>query len=284
MEKDQRYHISIVVRTLNEEENIGKCLLALNGQTLLPSEVLVVDNQSVDRTVEIAKKFESQLKYKLRVIENPIRGYSTGLNLGFEQSVCDLIGYLSADCIPESSWLKSLVNTMQEAGDTCGVVQGIELPIGESEIMKVISEVHAVKREGAISQRIEYFSNTNTLFRKGILKQFMPFVGINQRGGGEDTMMSIRFSDRNIVAMKSNLAIVRHEMYENLEEFCKRTKVHGRSLVGLLLNHPLRPRIYLNSFYWALIEIVKGLTKRNKSFLKIGYLRLKYTVLGVIGA
>lgn len=282
MEKNQKQGVSVVVRTLNEEENIGKCLLALDGQTLPPTEVLIVDNKSTDKTLEIAESFVATSGFRLKAIENPVRGYSTGLNLGFEHSACEYVCYLSADCIPNSDWLECLVRTMQAAGERCGVVQGNELPTGDSEIMRVISAVHTAEN-GKIDQKIEYFSNTNALYRKAVLNRFMPFVGINQRGGGEDTMMSIRFSDAGVIAMKSGSATVRHEMYESMEEFCKRTRVHGRSLLGLFAHHPMRPRIYLNSFYWGCIEIFKGVCTADKGLFNIGWLRLKHTVLGMLG-
>jgi len=51
--------ISVIVPTYNEEKFIGKCLKALNTQTLPRDEyeIIVSDSSSTDRTVKIAKKF-----------------------------------------------------------------------------------------------------------------------------------------------------------------------------------------------------------------------------------
>ena len=52
--------ISIIIPTYNEEKVIEECLNSLSGQTLNDFEVIVVDDGSTDRTLEIL----SELKKK----------------------------------------------------------------------------------------------------------------------------------------------------------------------------------------------------------------------------
>jgi len=48
--------VSIIVTTKNEERNIANCLKSiLNSQSLI--EIIVVDNNSTDKTVEIVKSY-----------------------------------------------------------------------------------------------------------------------------------------------------------------------------------------------------------------------------------
>ena len=53
--------VSIVINTKNEEENIGQCLQSCLDQNYSNVEIIVVDNNSTDRTKEIAKKYISQI-------------------------------------------------------------------------------------------------------------------------------------------------------------------------------------------------------------------------------
>lgn len=53
-----RQKLSVVMATFNEEENIGDCLKTVEE---LADEIIVVDGTSTDRTVEIARKFNSQI-------------------------------------------------------------------------------------------------------------------------------------------------------------------------------------------------------------------------------
>ena len=50
--------ISATIITLNEEENIEKCLQSLKG---FADEIIIVDSGSTDKTVEIAEKFKSKI-------------------------------------------------------------------------------------------------------------------------------------------------------------------------------------------------------------------------------
>lgn len=48
--------VSIIIPTLNEEKFLGRCLESIKKQTYKNIEVIVVDNGSTDKTVEIAKR------------------------------------------------------------------------------------------------------------------------------------------------------------------------------------------------------------------------------------
>lgn len=48
--------VSVIIATKNEEQNLERCLRSIKKQNLQP-EIIVVDNFSKDRTVQIARKF-----------------------------------------------------------------------------------------------------------------------------------------------------------------------------------------------------------------------------------
>src|ERR1700691_2844637 len=49
--------VSIIVPARNEEANLGACLESLTAQTGVAFEIIVVDDESSDRTCEIARSF-----------------------------------------------------------------------------------------------------------------------------------------------------------------------------------------------------------------------------------
>ena len=53
--------VSIVITTRNEEDNIENCLASIIEQTYPNIEVIVVDNNSTDKTFEIALKFTNKV-------------------------------------------------------------------------------------------------------------------------------------------------------------------------------------------------------------------------------
>jgi glycosyltransferase involved in cell wall biosynthesis len=73
--------ISVVMPCLDEEETIGACVeKAFEGirRAGLPGEVIVSDNGSTDRSVEIARELGA------RVINQPNRGYGNAYRAGFD--------------------------------------------------------------------------------------------------------------------------------------------------------------------------------------------------------
>ena len=53
--------ISIIIRTKNEERWIDHCLSAIETQKLTDHEIILVDNNSEDRSVKIARKYTEKI-------------------------------------------------------------------------------------------------------------------------------------------------------------------------------------------------------------------------------
>ena len=53
--------ISIIIRTKNEERWIDHCLSAIETQKMRDYEIILVDNNSQDRSVKIAKRFTDKI-------------------------------------------------------------------------------------------------------------------------------------------------------------------------------------------------------------------------------
>lgn len=79
--------LSIVVLTINEEEMIEGCLKSAKGL----GEILVVDDCSTDKTLEIAKKYTD------KVFVHKRKDFSDQRNFGLKKATGDWIFYLDAD-------------------------------------------------------------------------------------------------------------------------------------------------------------------------------------------
>lgn len=79
--------LSIVVLTINEEEMIEGCLKSAKGL----GEILVIDDCSTDKTLEIAKKYTD------KVFVHKMKDFSDQRNFGLKKATGDWIFYLDAD-------------------------------------------------------------------------------------------------------------------------------------------------------------------------------------------
>lgn len=53
--------VSVIIPTYNSEKTIGRCLESIKNQTYKNIEIIVVDNFSQDKTVEICKKYNAKV-------------------------------------------------------------------------------------------------------------------------------------------------------------------------------------------------------------------------------
>ena len=94
--------LSVVVPTLNEENYIPNLMESLRNQTFKDFEVIVCDDKSEDRTVQIA------VRYGARVIINNRVGEFKSRNIGAENAKGEIIVFTSADAIlPKDVFIKT---------------------------------------------------------------------------------------------------------------------------------------------------------------------------------
>lgn len=96
--------ISVVIPAYNEEKYISKSLESLKDQTLEPGlfEVIVVDNNSIDKTAKIAQDFD------VRVVGCQTQGVSAARATGSSAAYGDIICGTDADTIVSPDWLEKI--------------------------------------------------------------------------------------------------------------------------------------------------------------------------------
>ena len=102
--------ISVYIPAYNAEEFLSRCIEGLLKQTLTPDEILVIDDGSRDRTVEIARSYS-----EVRLIahgEN--RGLGAARNMAFRAARNELVASLDADCVAETGWLEQLATNLDD--------------------------------------------------------------------------------------------------------------------------------------------------------------------------
>ncbi|MEE9152001.1 MAG: glycosyltransferase family 2 protein [Thermoplasmata archaeon] len=103
--------VSIIIPTMNEEASIGEVMDSIHEAMKDFKdgfEIVVVDTESKDRTVEIA------LSKGARVIDEPRRGYGRAYKTGFENAEGEIIATLDADCTYPAEDIPQLVDTLED--------------------------------------------------------------------------------------------------------------------------------------------------------------------------
>lgn len=96
-----KQNVSIVIPVYNEQDYLVACLEAIARQTVKPLEVIVVDNNSQDATVDIAGSFPF-----VTIIQEMKQGVTHARNRGFDAARGDIIGRIDADTVLPPGWVE----------------------------------------------------------------------------------------------------------------------------------------------------------------------------------
>mgnify|MGYP001359943977 FL=1 len=173
---------SVVIRARNEERWIGYAIQSALDHLVKP-EIVIVDNNSTDKTIEIVKFFsenpnlnnETNNYSKIKIVN--INDYSPGraLNLGVRKSTKKYIMILSAHCILKEFNEKNILKDLEK--NVC--VFGNQIPVWNGKkITKRYLWSHFVnKRTLNMYSQLEkryFLHNALAIYKKTTLKKF-PF-------------------------------------------------------------------------------------------------------------
>jgi len=94
------HKISVILLTKNSSTTVQKSLESIFKQTRQPDEVVVVDGNSSDGTLDIVKK------YPVRLVSEPGLGFGHARNLGVKNASGDIVFFIDSDCYAEPDWIE----------------------------------------------------------------------------------------------------------------------------------------------------------------------------------
>lgn len=117
--------VSIVIPVYNEGKHLAACLRAIAVQTITPTEVIVVDNNSTDNSFKIAESFPF-----VTLLRESRQGVVYARRRGFNAAHGDIIGRIDADTVVDSEWVATLVQlfTAESIDAVSGAVTYHDLP------------------------------------------------------------------------------------------------------------------------------------------------------------
>ena len=136
--KNKNQKVSVVIRAKNEERWIGHTIQSILDFIPYP-EIIVIDNDSEDRTVEIAKHFQSDPELvanraytQVRIFD--IEGYTPGkaINYGAQQASSDYVLVISGHCVLRQFNFDQHLNDLEDYV----AIFGNQIPIWEGKKIK----------------------------------------------------------------------------------------------------------------------------------------------------
>lgn len=113
--------VSVIVSAFNEEKRLDRCVESLLKQSLHEIEIILVDDASTDKTLDIMRDYEQHCPQKIGVIHSDINlRQGGGRNLGIEAAKGDYIAFVDCDDWVERSMFETLYNEAKKTdSDIC---------------------------------------------------------------------------------------------------------------------------------------------------------------------
>lgn len=226
---------SVVVCSYNADRTMEPCLQSLQDMPYPNYEVIVVNDGSTDRTLEIARRYEGG---RIRIVDQRNMGLSAARNVGIEASRGDIVAYTDSDCVVDPDWLTYLAYKFRDGFQAVG---GPNFPPPEDAL---VPSVVAVSPGGPTHVLLnddvaEHVPGCNMAFRKSVLEEISGF-DVLYTAAGDDVDLCWRLQNAGYPIGFSPVAMVWHFRRNTVSAYLKQQMGYGKAEALLYFKHPFR--------------------------------------------
>jgi glycosyltransferase involved in cell wall biosynthesis len=230
--------VSVVVCAYNAERTMEACLASLEKLNYPDYEVIVVNDGSTDRTLDISERFPY-----CRIISQPNKGLSVARNVGANAATGEIVAYTDSDCVADPDWLAYLVAKMETAQlMACG---GPNFPPPENSLVPAAVAVspggptHVLLSDDVA----EHIAGCNMAFRRDVLLRMGAFDPV-YRAAGDDVDICWRFQDAGYTIGFSPAAVVWHFRRNTVKAYIGQQRGYGKAEALVYSKHPFRFNLF----------------------------------------
>ena len=256
--------ISVIIIARNAESTIGECLDLVRKNS--PAEIIVVDGNSTDQTVEVARK------YTERIFSDEGKGQAYARQLGAEVATQEYIAYVDSDVILMEDTLQTMLTEFQNSSY-------ISMRAQESPDRKCSNywewarlQQQPARSEGRLS------THASLLRRETILKY--PF-DLSHGGYLDDIDLELRLREEGYQFGTSSALF--YEQGINLRSLAEQRFVYGRVATYYIRKYgPWHANFWppLVSLCWLGFCLIKGKLKLIPYFIVDGFIQTAGMIKG----
>jgi len=251
----EKLPISVIIIAKNAESTVEECLDSVRKNN--PAEIIVVDGNSSDKTVKIAKR------YTEKIYSDVGKGKSYARQLGAEQATLEYIAYVDADVVLTEGALTTMAAELQ--GSEYVSVHAQLLAASVSTYWERATEQHR-----QLSPRRFGIGTAACLFRRDTLLKY----GFELSYGGylDDQDLEYRLR-REGYKFGISSALAYHRERASLQSLTKQRFLHGRLAPYYIWKYgPWHAQFWppMVTLYWLAICLIKGKPKLIPYFIVDG--------------
>lgn len=244
----EEIRVSVIVPVYNGEETLDACLVSLLDQTYPQEhyEILVIDNNSTDKTPLIIKKYSVK-----RLSERQIQSSYAARNCGIRNAKGKILAFIDADCVASRQWIAQGISlfTNDKIGAIAGEIQSFP---PQTIVQEYLMWCKMLSQEITMCHPfLPYPQTANAFFRREVVEK-IGFFETWLSGGDADFAWRMQLQTSYQVAFARD-AIVQHQHRKNAIELFFLFKKYGAGT--RLLERKYRHHIPKAKLYYQLQEL-----------------------------
>ena len=198
--------LTLIINSYNNSEYLDECLLSVANQTKLPDEIIIVDDNSTDNSVEIINNFRL-LSFKTIIKNSKNMGISYSRNIAIDLTSSDYILFLDSDDVlfPDSiENIKKFLTT-----------ESPDLIYSDYELFGIVNRLEKPKYSDYSQLLLGNIFPISTVIRKKRVEEINGF-NLNMNLGLEDWDFYIRYLNKtDIIINKLETPIFKYRKKED---------------------------------------------------------------------
>jgi glycosyltransferase involved in cell wall biosynthesis len=218
--------LTLVIPVFNEERHIKACLDSIKNQTVMPTEVIVVDNNCTDQTIDIVRTYPFA-----RVVKETKQGRGWARTAGFDAANCQIIGRIDADSRLDRDWVETVIKTFQSQPEVFG-----QTGLGRTLVVRLFKIYNTFWSQAYYwyvhsSFRLITMWGANMAIRREAWLQVRPYVCNDDRIVHEDQDLSLLMAVRGmkIIENRKMFITTEGETYNYLPKIFHYWRLHKRT-------------------------------------------------------
>lgn len=107
--------LSVIIPNYNNERFLLECLESLEKQNLKDFEIIIIDDGSTDKSINIINEYQSKTKLNLKVFRQFNMNASIARNKGIEMSSGEFIYFLDSDDYLNDNSLEKMISNIEDS-------------------------------------------------------------------------------------------------------------------------------------------------------------------------
>jgi len=268
-------NLSVIIPNYNGEKilskNLPKVIKELENYQLGKLELMVVDDFSTDKSVEVIKKFPQVKLY----INSKNLGFSSNVDRGVEKASGDLILLLNTDVYPDKDFLKPLLPHFKD--EKMFAVGCMDKSIeGEKTVLRGRGEGSwrkgfLIHKRGEVNKNDTlWVSGGSGIFRKSIWQKLGGFNPLYNPFYWEDIDLSYRALKSGYKIFFENKSVVWHEhekgsIKSKFSPFDVKVIAYKNQFIFVWTNLT-DLELFVKHFFWFPYHLLKAILNKDRAF------------------